>query len=145
MPVSQQQAIVTQAMVGEGKRLRLAGFNADVQRCTKSGVPLLSDIPSLGDRLKYPAKSSKHMERVYLLTPRLATTPFAEADGPAFPQPMEGPNAPRPLPVPSSDAPPAPPAPPVPTPPAADQPAAQAPRPVATLLKMPYATDRLAA
>ena len=145
LPVIQQRAIVTQAMVEEGKSLLIAGFNADEQRFTKSGVPLLSDIPILGNLFKYTTKSGKHMERFYLLTPRLATTPFAEADVPAFPQPMEGPNAPRPLPVPSSDAPAAPSAPPPPTSPAADQPATQAPRPVATLLKTPYATDRLAA
>lgn len=61
-------------MIDEGKSLLIAGFNDDEVRLNKSGVPWLSDIPLIGNLFKYTDKSGNHMERFYLLTPRVVTT-----------------------------------------------------------------------
>ncbi|AIO38695.1 type III secretion outer membrane pore, YscC/HrcC family [Burkholderia cenocepacia] len=74
VPVIQQRNIVTKTMIDEGKSLLIAGFNDDEVRLNKSGVPWLSDIPLIGNLFKYTDKSGNHMERFYLLTPRVVTT-----------------------------------------------------------------------
>ncbi|TCW79644.1 EscC/YscC/HrcC family type III secretion system outer membrane ring protein [Burkholderia sp. SRS-46] len=73
VPVIQQRNIVTKTMIDEGKSLLIAGFNDDEVRLNKSGVPWLSDIPLIGNLFKYTDKSGNHMERFYLLTPRVVT------------------------------------------------------------------------
>ncbi|MCA3857984.1 MAG: type III secretion system outer membrane ring subunit SctC, partial [Burkholderia sp.] len=74
VPVIQQRNIVTKTMIDEGKSLLIAGFNDDEVKLNKSGVPWLSDIPLIGNLFKYTDKSGNHMERFYLLTPRVVTT-----------------------------------------------------------------------
>lgn len=74
VPVIQQRNIVTKTMIDEGKSLLIAGFYDDEVRLNKSGVPWLSDIPLIGNLFKYTDKSGNHMERFYLLTPRVVTT-----------------------------------------------------------------------
>ncbi|KVG69887.1 type III secretion system outer membrane ring subunit SctC [Burkholderia ubonensis] len=74
VPVIQQRNIVTKTMIDEGKSLLIAGFNDDEVRLNKSGVPWLSDIPLIGNLFKYTDKTGNHMERFYLLTPRVVTT-----------------------------------------------------------------------
>ncbi|ONS82368.1 EscC/YscC/HrcC family type III secretion system outer membrane ring protein [Burkholderia cenocepacia] len=74
VPVIQQRNIVTKTMIDEGKSLLIAGFNDDEVRLNKSGVPWLSDIPLIGNLFKYTDKSGNHMERFYLLTPRVVTS-----------------------------------------------------------------------
>ncbi|VWC23686.1 type III secretion system outer membrane ring subunit SctC [Burkholderia metallica] len=98
VPVIQQRNIVTKTMIDEGKSLLIAGFNDDEVRLNKSGVPWLSDIPLIGNLFKYTDKSGNHMERFYLLTPRVVTTASMYApdgspvnpgaDGPASPEGM---------------------------------------------------------
>lgn len=73
IPVIQQRNIVTKTMIDEGKSLLIAGFNDDEVKLNKSGVPWLSDIPLIGNLFKYTDKSGNHMERFYLLTPRVVT------------------------------------------------------------------------
>ncbi|KVC49949.1 secretin [Burkholderia ubonensis] len=74
VPVIQQRNIVTKTMIDEGKSLLIAGFNDDEVRLNKSGVPWLSDIPLIGNLFKYTDKTGNHMERFYLLTPRVVAT-----------------------------------------------------------------------
>ncbi|HDR9469577.1 type III secretion system outer membrane ring subunit SctC [Burkholderia multivorans] len=74
VPVIQQRNIVTKTMIDEGKSLLIAGFNDDEVRLNKSGVPWLSDIPLIGNLFKYTDKSGNHMERFYLLTPRVVSS-----------------------------------------------------------------------
>ncbi|WP_175689122.1 type III secretion system outer membrane ring subunit SctC [Burkholderia anthina] len=98
IPVIQQRNIVTKTMIDEGKSLLIAGFNDDEVKLNKSGVPWLSDIPLIGNLFKYTDKSGNHMERFYLLTPRVVTTASMYApdgspvnpgaDGPANPEGM---------------------------------------------------------
>jgi type III secretion protein C len=73
VPVIQQRNIVTKTMIDEGKSLLIAGFNNDQVQLNKSGVPWLSEIPLIGNLFKYTDKTGEHMERFYLLTPRVVS------------------------------------------------------------------------
>ncbi|HEY4296701.1 MAG TPA: type III secretion system outer membrane ring subunit SctC, partial [Paraburkholderia sp.] len=73
VPVILQRNIVTKAMIDEGKSLLIAGFNSDEQSFDKTGIPLLSDIPWIGHLFKYTNKNGQHMERFYMITPRVVT------------------------------------------------------------------------
>ncbi|MFM0289898.1 type III secretion system outer membrane ring subunit SctC [Paraburkholderia megapolitana] len=74
IPVIQQRNIVTKTMIDEGRSLLIAGFNDDQVQLNKSGVPWLSDIPLIGNLFRYTDKTGSHMERFYLLTPRVVET-----------------------------------------------------------------------
>ncbi|MEM5369014.1 type III secretion system outer membrane ring subunit SctC [Paraburkholderia azotifigens] len=73
VPVIQQRNIVTKTMIDEGKSLLIAGFNNDQVQLNQSGVPWLKDIPLIGNLFKYTDKTGEHMERFYLLTPRVVS------------------------------------------------------------------------
>lgn len=82
IPAILERNIITRSMVDEGKSLLIAGFNSDEKSFTKTGIPLLSDIPFIGNLFKYTSKNGQHMERFYLLTPRIVTAMTdTEADG----------------------------------------------------------------
>lgn len=74
VPVIQQRNIVTKTMIDEGRSLLIAGFNNDQVQLNKSGVPWLKDIPLIGNLFKYTDKTGEHMERFYLLTPRVVSS-----------------------------------------------------------------------
>ena len=97
LPVVQERSIVTKAMIEEGKSLLIAGFNSDSLNNTKSGIPLLSDVPFIGNLFKYTNKTGQHMERFYLLTPRILTTASTSpAEVPAVSIPGVSPPVPSP-------------------------------------------------
>jgi len=73
VPVIQQRNIVTKAMIDEGRSLLIAGFNDDELNINKTGIPFISDIPLLGNLFKYRSSTGTHMERFYLITPRVVT------------------------------------------------------------------------
>jgi type III secretion protein C len=58
-------------MVEEGKSLLIAGYTTEERINASSGVPLLQDVPIIGNLFKYQEKRQNNMERFYLLTPRL--------------------------------------------------------------------------
>jgi type III secretion protein C len=74
VPVIQQRNIVTKAMIDEGRSLLIAGFNSDQLNLNKTGIPFISDIPLIGNLFKYTSKNGAHMERFYLITPRIVTS-----------------------------------------------------------------------
>lgn len=71
IPVVRRRSITTQAMVEEGKSLLIAGYTTEEKVNASSGVPLLQDVPIIGNLFKYQEKRQNNMERFYLLTPRL--------------------------------------------------------------------------
>lgn len=71
IPVVRRRSITTQAMVEEGKSLLIAGYTTEERINATSGVPLLQDVPIIGNLFKYQEKRQNNMERFYLLTPRL--------------------------------------------------------------------------
>lgn len=73
VPVIQQRNIVTKTMIDEGRSLLIAGFNDDELNISKTGIPYLSAIPIIGNLFKYHSNTGTHMERFYLITPRVVT------------------------------------------------------------------------
>ncbi|NTY37476.1 type III secretion system outer membrane ring subunit SctC [Burkholderia diffusa] len=71
LPVITSSEINTQAFVGQGQSLLIAGYSTDTRANGVTGVPWLSKIPLLGALFRDNSDSQKHMERVFLLSPRI--------------------------------------------------------------------------
>lgn len=73
IPVVQRAALNTQAMILEGQSLLLGGMvvQQDVNAVTK--VPVLGDIPAVGLLFRRSERSTGRIERLFLITPRLAS------------------------------------------------------------------------
>ena len=71
IPVISSTNINTSAFVNEGEALLIAGYKTRNRSDISTGVPLLSKIPVLGNLFKYTDKEDSHMERLFLLTPRI--------------------------------------------------------------------------
>nr|WP_244115021.1 type III secretion system outer membrane ring subunit SctC [Burkholderia cepacia] len=71
LPVITSSEINTQAFVKEGETLLIAGYSTDNDSNGVARVPWLSRIPLVGILFKNTQRSHKHMERVFLLTPRI--------------------------------------------------------------------------
>lgn len=71
IPVITTSQINTQAFVGVGDSLLIAGYTTDTQTNGVTGVPFLSRIPLLGALFRYHSDDHSHNERVFLLTPRV--------------------------------------------------------------------------
>jgi type III secretion protein C len=74
IPVIDRRTVNTQALVDEGQSLLIAGFSTESRTAATAGVPLLKDVPFVGALFRFDQKEHKHMERFYLLTPRLVST-----------------------------------------------------------------------
>ncbi|MEK8030867.1 type III secretion system outer membrane ring subunit SctC [Ideonella sp. DXS29W] len=70
IPIVRRRSVNTQAMVGEGKSLLIAGYSSESKSTSDAGVPGLSSIPVLGRLFKYSEDKGGKLERFYLLTPR---------------------------------------------------------------------------
>jgi type III secretion protein C len=70
IPIVRRRSVNTQAMIGEGKSLLIAGYSSESKSTADSGVPGLSSIPVLGRLFKYSEDKGGKLERFYLLTPR---------------------------------------------------------------------------
>lgn len=83
-----QTKINTQAIVDAGQSLLIGGYYYEQKQDGESGVPLLKDIPLLGNLFKASSKKGRLMERLILITPRLVTPDGANVparvDEPAF-------------------------------------------------------------
>ncbi|WP_261803415.1 type III secretion system outer membrane ring subunit SctC [Variovorax sp. PAMC26660] len=71
IPIVRRRNVNTQALVDEGASLLIAGYSSEEKSNAVTGVPLLKDIPGVGNLFKYTDKKQSNMERFYLLTPRL--------------------------------------------------------------------------
>ncbi|QCP52311.1 EscC/YscC/HrcC family type III secretion system outer membrane ring protein [Trinickia violacea] len=71
IPVITQSDINTQAFVGQGEGLLIAGYSTDNNTNGVTDVPGLSKIPLIGALFRFNSDSRSHMERIYLLTPRV--------------------------------------------------------------------------
>ena len=79
IPVVERASINTQAVINEGDSLLIGGLVRDSQRQSEYKVPLLGDIPLLGRLFKSTRTTSTRVERVFLITPRIAQgTGFAK-------------------------------------------------------------------
>jgi type III secretion protein C len=89
IPVVERASVNTQALINEGEGLLLGGMTVNSDYDAESGIPLLKDIPVLGNLFKSQTKQRRRIERLFLITPRLidldAVTPAsASAGGTSF-------------------------------------------------------------
>ncbi|MEA3118257.1 MAG: type secretion protein [Paraburkholderia sp.] len=71
LPVVENSNINTQAFINEGQALLIAGYRTDNTSASVTGVPGLSKIPLLGALFRTNTNGKSHMERLFLLSPRV--------------------------------------------------------------------------
>ncbi|WP_206958313.1 type III secretion system outer membrane ring subunit SctC [Trinickia acidisoli] len=71
LPVVTSSDINTSAFIKQGQALLVAGYRVDNRSNGLTGVPVLSKIPLIGNLFKTTNTSNSHMERLFLLTPRI--------------------------------------------------------------------------
>jgi len=104
IPVVDRASVATQGMVLDGESLLLGGMTIDAETNDETKVPLLGDIPLLGELFKFRNKSRGHTERLFLITPRLVPLASrATAMTPGAPPPAAN-QPPAKIPVPASGA-----------------------------------------
>ncbi|MFL9886210.1 type III secretion system outer membrane ring subunit SctC [Paraburkholderia agricolaris] len=71
IPIITTSTINTESFVGQGESLLIAGYRVDSSTNAETGVPLLSKIPLVGALFRYRDDERSHMERLFLLSPRI--------------------------------------------------------------------------
>jgi type III secretion protein C len=74
IPVVERSTINTQALIAEGESLLIGGMVRESTSSSEDKVPGLGDVPVLGNLFKTKTKASSRVERMFLITPRLAGT-----------------------------------------------------------------------
>ncbi|MBX2885005.1 MAG: type III secretion system outer membrane ring subunit SctC [Granulosicoccus sp.] len=72
IPVIGQSRISTQAIVKAGDSLLVGGLVRESKRDAVTKVPLLGDLPGLGSMFRSRSNSGTKVERMFLITPRIA-------------------------------------------------------------------------
>lgn len=73
IPIVDRASVNTQALILEGESLLLGGLTADSDTNTENKIPLLGDIPIIGNVFKKQNKRRDRTERLFLITPRLVS------------------------------------------------------------------------
>lgn len=73
IPTVRRSRIRTQAIVGSGQALLIAGYTRESDAQSEVGVPGLSSIPGLGWLFKTRTRQKQRVERLFLLTPKVVT------------------------------------------------------------------------
>lgn len=73
IPVVERAALNTQAMILEGQSLLLGGMVVQQDVNSVGKVPVLGDIPGIGLLFRRSSRSTGRVERLFLITPRLAS------------------------------------------------------------------------
>jgi len=73
IPVVERATISTQAVVNEGDSLLVGGLVRETFRNTNYQVPVLGSIPLIGGLFKSKQKQATRVERLFMITPRLAS------------------------------------------------------------------------
>lgn len=89
IPRVNNNSIITQAVVGDGESLLIGGYEYEHTQTNASKIPLLGDIPIIGNLFRDQQTSVDHTERLILITPQLkrnsaarSTPSTAQAAGP---------------------------------------------------------------
>ena len=69
-----KQEIETQVEVQSGETLALGGIFSQKNKTAREGVPLLGDIPLLGQLFRHDGKDNERRELVVFITPRIIST-----------------------------------------------------------------------
>ena len=71
IPPVKQTKINTQAIVGAGQSLLIGGYYYEQAKDSDSGVPILMNIPFLGNLFKTTGTETRRMERLIMITPKV--------------------------------------------------------------------------
>jgi general secretion pathway protein D len=74
-PTIQQRRVRSVVAVGDGQSIALGGLIRDNKTRTKDGIPILSEIPIVGNLFGSTSNSSSRTELLILLTPRVIHNP----------------------------------------------------------------------
>jgi len=69
--VVKKTTIRTQGIVAEGQSLLIGGYYYETISDDETGVPVLMDVPALGNLFKTKSKTSSRMQRLILISPKL--------------------------------------------------------------------------
>lgn len=78
IPTAAGARISTQVIVPHGESVMLAGMTSTRTFDTKSKTPVLGDVPGLGQLFRKRTKGEDHVERLFLLTPRVSNLGTAQ-------------------------------------------------------------------
>ncbi|PPC77020.1 EscC/YscC/HrcC family type III secretion system outer membrane ring protein [Pokkaliibacter plantistimulans] len=73
-PSVNRGTISTQAVIRAERSLVVGGFNVEQNQNQNSKIPLLGDLPGVGNLFKYKSTSHSNRERLFIITPRLVGT-----------------------------------------------------------------------
>lgn len=73
IPVPSGPRVSTQSIVRHGESVMLAGMTSQSEYDFKSKTPILGDVPVLGQAFRKRRKGGDRVERLFLLTPRIAS------------------------------------------------------------------------
>lgn len=79
LPVVERSAVNTQALIQEGESLLIGGLVRQSSGSNVDKVPLLGDLPIVGNLFKTRNDTQGRIERMFLITPRLASPGRAAA------------------------------------------------------------------
>lgn len=71
IPLVTRKAVNTQALIDEGQSLLLGGLISDSVKNADGKIPVLGDIPLIGNLFRQVQKEKDRTERLFLITPRL--------------------------------------------------------------------------
>jgi type III secretion protein C len=71
IPAVKQSSINTNAVVKQGESLMIGGMSIDTEYDYKTKVPVVSDVPALGQLFRKRSKGGSHFERLFLITARI--------------------------------------------------------------------------
>jgi type III secretion protein C len=74
IPIVERSTVNTQALIAEGESLLIGGMVRETQTSTEDKVPGLGDMPVVGNLFKTKASGTTRVERMFLITPRMAGT-----------------------------------------------------------------------
>ncbi|MDW6001978.1 type III secretion system outer membrane ring subunit SctC [Vibrio mangrovi] len=74
LPSVRRGTISTQAIIRTNRSLIVGGFKVTQNSQQNNKVPLLGDIPGVGNLFSYKKKSQSNQERLFIITPRLVGT-----------------------------------------------------------------------
>ncbi|HEX7638872.1 MAG TPA: type III secretion system outer membrane ring subunit SctC, partial [Burkholderiaceae bacterium] len=91
VPIVKQTEIDTEAIVREGESLLIGGISVESENDGTTGIPVLSRLPLIGAAFRHDEKSREHLERLFLLTPKIVSVGRSPAPAtPAAPLPTPG-------------------------------------------------------
>ncbi|HEX6018722.1 MAG TPA: type III secretion system outer membrane ring subunit SctC [Burkholderiaceae bacterium] len=72
IPIVERSTVNTQALIAEGESLLIGGMVRETNASGEDKVPGLGDVPVLGNLFKTKTSQSTRVERMFLITPRMA-------------------------------------------------------------------------